>query len=187
MKTCKEKSNLDKIRCPIDNKIIKLDSTQIKKDKKNEKLTKLERNSKINQLNSLKYSSLPVQESKNGLNKIIHSGKSKINGTIKYTQKLKYDSPVCEKCFRFVYISFDFIQNYISTICSYCKNISIYTYEKFLEIINENNNPLLNSVCKKCKKSFIFSQNNNPFYLIEKENKNFFIKCKNCLELDEDN
>ena len=162
---------------------------QIEKDIKIEKESKLEKNPKIINLNLLTDSSGPKLVSKINLNKnnLPHAHSSRINAKKEFTQKIKYNSPVCEKCFRFVYISFDFIKNYISTICSYCEDISIYTYDKFLEKINGNNNPLLNSICQKCKKSFIFSQGNNPFYLIEKENKKFFIKCKNCLELDEDN
>ena len=155
-----------------------------KKNTKNGKSIKLIRNSKVIHKGPLTDSSVPLKESKSNLNQRNESNISKINGEIKFTQKIKFNSPVCKKCFRFTYISFNFIKNYISKICPYCRDISIYTYENFLEKIKQNNNPLLNSFCKKCNNSFIFSQYSNPFYLIEKENKKFFIMCKQCLELD---
>ena len=96
-------------------------------------------------------------------------------------KKIKCNSSVSDKCFLLVYISFDYIKNYIITYCFYCKDILIYTKDKFIEKIKENNNPLLNSVCKFCHKSFIFSNDNNNFYLIEEINK-FYILCKKCLD-----
>ena len=106
------------------------------------------------------------------------------NEEISFKQKLKTYSPICDKCFRLVYISFDYISNYISCYCLYCKNLGIYKYDKFIEKINENKNPLLNSYCNKCYKSFIFSDSENPFYLIEKVGYNFYIICKECMEKD---
>ena len=46
-------------------------------------MIKLERNSKIVQLNALKDSSLSGKESKSNLDKIVHTRKSKIKGIIK--------------------------------------------------------------------------------------------------------
>ena len=108
--------------------------------------------------------------------------KTKINANIEFTQKIKYNSPICNKCFRFIYISFNYIKNYIITYCLYCKNIEIYTYEQFIERIEENNNPLLNSICSVCKTTFIFSEEKNKFYLIEKNLGQFSIICEKCLK-----
>jgi len=107
----------------------------------------------------------------------------KKEGNIKIIE-LKSYSPICDKCFRLVIISFDYISDYISTYCLYCKNLSVYKYDAFIEKMNENKNPLLNCYCNKCFKSFIFSDSNNPIYLIENVNNNFFNICQECLEKD---
>ena len=101
---------------------------------------------------------------------------------MEFTQKIKTNSPICDKCFRLLYISFDYIKNYISTYCLYCKNILVYKHDKFLEKIKEGNNPILNSYCLNCYKSFIYSDNKCPFYLIEEKDYNFFIICENCID-----
>ena len=94
--------------------------------------------------------------------------------------KMKSDSPICDKCFRFRYISFDFIENYISTKCSYCNKIDIFKYDVFLEVIKSNKNPLLNSYCYKCKSNFLFSK--SSFYLLENLDFTFFVICENCFK-----
>jgi flagellar basal body rod protein FlgB len=63
--------------------------------------------------------------------------------------KLKTYSLICDKCFRLVYISFDFIEHFISTKCPYCYKFDIYKYDTFIEKLKKNNNPLLNCYCKK--------------------------------------
>ena len=101
---------------------------------------------------------------------------------IPFKYELKTYSPICERCFRLVYISFDFISDYISCFCLYCKNLLVYKYDEFIEKISENKNPLLNCYCYKCFKSFIFSDSSNPFYLIEKKDYKFIIICHECLK-----
>ncbi len=114
--------------------------------------------------------------------KPIMNKKPKIIINFDFTQKIKCNSPICDKCFLLVYISFDYIKNYIITYCFYYKDILIYTKDKFIEKIKENNNPLLNSVCKFCHKSFIFSNDNNNFYLIEEKINKFYILCNKGLD-----
>ena len=81
--------------------------------------------------------------------------------------KMKTDAPICDKCFRLIYISFDFIKNYISTKCPYCNKFDIYKYDSFIGKLISGINPLTNSLCSKCLKCFLYSE--NTFYLIEKK------------------
>ena len=109
---------------------------------------------------------------------------------MEFTKKIKYKSLICDRCFRLIYISFNDIQDCVSTYCLYCKKLNVYTYDKFLKKIEENKNQLLNLICKSCNKSFIFSDDKNPFYLIEKnntiddndDNNEYFIICSKCLK-----
>ena len=101
---------------------------------------------------------------------------------IPFKYELKTYSPICERCFWLVYISFDFISDYISCFCLYCNNLLVYKYDIFIEKISENKNPLLNCYCYKCFKSFIFSDSSNLFYLIENKDYNFLIICQECLQ-----
>ena len=101
-----------------------------------------------------------------------------------FTKKIKINSPICDKCFRLIYISFNYIKNYISSYCQYCKQLYVYKYDQFLSIIQQNINPLLNSSCRKCNNSFIFSD--IPFFLIEQTNNNYFILCNNCSNNNKD-
>ena len=101
-------------------------------------------------------------------------------------ENIKTNSPICDRCLRLVYISFNFVPNYISTYCLYCKKILVYSYNNFYQIIKEKNNPVLFCKCKKCKKLNSFSKDGNPLYLIEKKNDIFYIICENCLENEKD-
>ena len=100
--------------------------------------------------------------------------------------KIKTYSPICDRCLRLVYISFNFVPNYISTYCLYCKKLLVYPYNIFYQIIKEKNIPILYSKCEKCKKLNCFSKDGNPLYLIEKKNDIFYIICENCLENEKD-
>ena len=105
-------------------------------------------------------------------------------GFQKYNEfRLRSYSPICVKCFRLIYISFDFIKNYISTKCSYCNKFDIYKYENFIEKIKKSNNPLLNSNCHKCFRYFNYSE--KSFYLIEKSDYNFCVICEDCVDSKE--
>ena len=119
---------------------------------------------------------ISVNLSINSIHKIIQINYPEI----KQTKKIKINSPICDKCFRLVYIFFDYIKDYITTYCSYCENILIYKYDTFINKIQENKSPLLDCTCSNCYKSFLYSENNNPFVLIEKRDKNFIVLCKNC-------
>ena len=103
---------------------------------------------------------------------------------MQFSQKILTNSPICEKCLRLVLISFDYIKNYILTYCFYCKNVRLYEYDTFIEELNENKNYLLNSHCKFCNKIFIFSDNNNPFYLIENYKDEFLVICEECFKIN---
>ena len=98
------------------------------------------------------------------------------------TYEVKINSLLCDKCFRLIFIFFDYIKNYVLTYCSYCEKIVVYKYDAFNQKIKENKNPILDSCCSKCYKSFLYSDKNNTFKLIEKKNKNFIIICNDCLE-----
>ena len=50
----------------------------------------------------------------------------------------------------------------------------------FIQKLQKNENPILDSECQVCLKSFIYSDKENPFNLIELENKKFIIICNNC-------
>ena len=97
--------------------------------------------------------------------------------------KLKTDSLICDNCYRLIYISFDFIKNYISTKCPYCYKFNFYNYNNFIEKLKKANNPLLNSFCHKCLKNVNYSQKN--FFLIEKPDYIFFIVCEKCINTKE--
>ena len=98
--------------------------------------------------------------------------------------KVKTDSPLCIKCFRLIYISFNFIKNFISTKCSYCNKFDIYSYNNFLEKITKNDNPLINSSCYKCSKMLMFSK--RLFYLIEAKDFKFYVVCGLWLEKEKE-
>ena len=92
-----------------------------------------------------------------------------------------FNSIICSKCFRMVYIYFNFIKDYITTDCKYCNKICVYNYDSFLEKI-KGKNILFNSFCAKCKKYFNFTQDENQFYLVEENKLNFIVICKKCLD-----
>ena len=50
----------------------------------------------------------------------------------------------------------------------------------FIQKLQKNENPILDSECQAYLKSFIYSDKENPFNLIELENKKFIIICNNC-------
>ena len=117
---------------------------------------------------------------------IKHSlNKLNINDSINNTNQ-NFNSIICSKCFRMVYIYFNFIKDYITTDCKYCNTICVYNYDSFLEKIKENN-ILYNSSCIKCNKYFDFKQNENKFYLVEENKANFIVICKKCLENNKSN
>ena len=89
---------------------------------------------------------------------------------------------MCDRCLRLVYISFNFIKNYISTYCLYCKKLFVYSYQNFYKNLKKNKNPILYIKCKNCRKIFNFSKDDNPLYLVEKKKDKFYIICQNCLE-----
>ena len=97
--------------------------------------------------------------------------------------ELKTDSLICDKCFRLLYISFDFIKNFIATKCPYCLKFNTYKYDDFFEKLNKYNNPLSNSNCQKCLKKINYCE--KEFHLIEKPNYTFFVVCNECLYLKE--
>ena len=107
--------------------------------------------------------------------------KMRIKYEIKMSNELKLEtySPICDKCFRLIYISFDFIKNFISTKCSYCNKFDIFKYRTFIEKFKKINNPLLNACCQKCSKKLNFPD--RIFYLIEKCDYEFSIFCDKCI------
>ena len=107
--------------------------------------------------------------------------KMRIKYDIKMSKELKLEtySPICDKCFRLIYISFDFIKNFISTKCSYCNKFDIYKYTTFIEKLKKINNPLLSACCQKCSKKLNFPD--KIFYLIEKCDYKFSIICDKCI------
>ena len=50
----------------------------------------------------------------------------------------------------------------------------------FIQKLQKNENPILDSECQAYLKSFFYSDKENPFNLIELENKKFIIICNNC-------
>ena len=94
--------------------------------------------------------------------------------------RLETYSPICDKCFRLIYISCDFINNFILTICSYCNKIDVYKHITFIEKLKKINNPLLNSLCQKCSKKI--NSPDKSFYLIEEPDLLFSIVCDKCSE-----
>ena len=94
--------------------------------------------------------------------------------------RLKTYSPICDKCFRLIYISFDFIDDFILTKCSYCNRFDVYKYTAFIKKLNKMNNPLLNIHCQKCSKKLNVHYKN--FYLIEKPDYIFSVACDKCAE-----
>jgi hypothetical protein len=172
IKSKKVKINFDKII-----NAIKSERQRIIDNQKEEDGNKVNIYEIINLYNKEKNTSKKEEDLKK--NKLITSYEG-----IPFKQELKTYSPICERCFRLVYISFDFISDYISSYCSYCKNLLVYKYDAFIEKTNKNKNPLFNCYCNKCFKSFIFSDSSNPIYLIEKINYNFFIICQEYLLKD---
>ena len=85
---------------------------------------------------------------------------------------------ICDKCFRLIYISFNYIKEYISTHCLYCKKIAVYKYDSFYDKF-KGNDLLLNTPCFKCNK-FLNSKNLNQFYLIEESENRFLFICDKC-------
>ena len=175
IKSKKVKINFDKII-----NAIKSERQRIIDNQKEEDGNKVNIYEIINLYNKEKNTSKKEEDLKK--NKLITSYEG-----IPFKQELKTYSPICERCFRLVYISFDFISDYISSYCSYCKNLLVYKYDEFIDKISENKNPLLNCYCNKCFKSFIFSDSSNLFYLIEKVDYNFLIVCQECLKKDNNN
>ena len=94
--------------------------------------------------------------------------------------KMKTYAPICDKCFRLIYLSFDFIKDFISTKCSYCNKFDIYKYDTFIEKLKCEKNPLIDSFCFKCLKIYQYSE--KDFYLIEKSDYKFYVICQNCLK-----
>ena len=190
-----EKENNDEDKKSIKNEIEKEKEEEIMISKKEEKIIKSENIEKkeisenIKKINEIKLDSSYSMEKcfVNDLktiskNDIFIKNQKKVCQEIPFKHELKTYSPICDKCFRLIYISFDYICDCISSYCLYCKNLSVYKYDTFIEKMNENKNPLLNCYCNKCFKSFIFSDSSNPIYLIEEMNYNFYIVCKECLE-----
>ena len=190
-----EKEKNDEDKKSIKNEIEKEKEQEIMTNKKEEEIMKSEnieiketsenikKINEINLNNSNNMGKYIVKDLKTkSKNEILTNTEKKVYQEIPFKHELKTYSPICDKCFRLVYISFDYISDCISSYCLYCKNLSVYKYDAFIEKMNENKNPLLNCYCNKCFKSFIFSDSSNPIYLIEKMNYNFFIICKECLE-----
>ena len=126
---------------------------------------------------NLKNSKLKINKSLNSLQK----SNNLVYPEIKQTQETKTKFPICSKCFRLLYIFFDYIPNYISTICPYCENISMYKYNEFNQNLKNEESQILDSICKNCCKSFVYSDRDNIYNLIEEESNNFIILCNNCL------
>ena len=164
------KNNFDKII-----NIIKREKQRIIDNQKGENGNKVNINEIINMYNKEKNTNKNNEDLKKNKPKTNYQG-------IPFKHELKTYSPICDRCFRLVYISFDYISDYISSYCSYCKNLLVYEYDTFIEKLKESKNPLLNCYCSKCFKSFIFSDSSNLFYLIEKVDYNFYIICQECLK-----
>ena len=101
---------------------------------------------------------------------------------IPQTHEVKISSPLCNKCYRIVFIFFNFIKNYITTYCPYCENILIYKPDIFINKINGNKNFISDCTCNECYRSFIYTEKDNPFVLVEENNKIFIVLCFNCLQ-----
>ena len=101
---------------------------------------------------------------------------------IPQTHEVKNSSPLCNKCYRIVFIFFNFIKNYITTYCPYCENILIYKPDIFINKINGNKSIISDCTCNKCYRSFIYTEKDNPFVLVEENNKKFIVLCSNCLQ-----
>ena len=164
-----EKENNDEDKKSIKNEIEKEKEEKIMIIKKEEEIIKSENIEKketsenikkINEINldsSYNMGKRFVNDLKTiSKNDIFIKNQKKVYQEIPFKQELKTYSPICDKCFRLVYISFDYICDCISSYCLYCKNLSVYKYDAFIEKLNENKNPLLNCYCNKCFKSFIF-------------------------------
>ena len=179
-------------------KIYKLENNEID-DKRLERLkikyiNNIEKNQFGNFMNDIKNNYLKNKnENKNKNNKDSKSLSKikKVDYIKKYEQferkykelELKTDSLICDKCFRLLYISFDFIKNFIATKCPYCLKFNAYKYDDFIEKLKKYNNPLSNSNCQKCLKKITYSE--RAFYLIEKPNYTFFVVCNECLSHNE--
>lgn len=113
------------------------------------------------------------------------TSKSQITENDKYKNIQKFITfswQICDKCFRMIYISFNYINNYVTTYCFYCNKINIYDYYKFFDKIN-NDNPFINTPCTKCHKYFNHLENQR-FYLIENKKNIFFVICSNCFNIN---
>ena len=130
-----------------------------------------------------------LKESKNLKISILTSS---INKTIQInypeipqTHEVKISSPLCNKCYRIVFIFFNFMKNYITTYCPYCENILIYKPDIFINKINGNKSIISDCTCNECYRSFIYTEKDNPFALVEENNKLFTVLCSNCLQKKE--
>ena len=113
------------------------------------------------------------------------TSKSQITENDKYKNIQKFITfswQICNKCFRMIYISFNYINNYVTTYCFYCNKINIYDYYKFFDKI-KNDNPFINTPCTKCHKYFNYLENQR-FYLIENKKYIFFVICSNCFNIN---
>lgn len=101
---------------------------------------------------------------------------------IPQTYDVKISSPLCIKCYRIVFIFFHFIKNYITTYCPYCENILIYKPDTFINKINGIKSIISDCTCNECYRSFIYSEKEKPFVLVEEKNKVFIVLCFDCLK-----
>ena len=170
-----------------------IESNTVKEIKENDTINEIlknlgnnsnkEENKEENLFNSKDIKNLII--SSNNITNSIHKSIRISYPEIQQTHNIKIKSPICERCFRLVYIFFDFLKNYITIYCSYCTKMIIYKYDAFLTKITENKNPLLDSCCNKCYISFLYSDKNNIFRLIEKkEDDNYIVLCNNCFDIN---
>ena len=121
-------NNNEKVKDTLDEILINLEKNPIKEEKKEDK----KEENMINDIIKLIISSSSIN------NNSIHNTIRISYPEIQQTHDIKIKSPICDQCFRLVYIFFDYIQNYIIIICSYCNKMSVY------------------NCCNKCYKSFLY-------------------------------
>ena len=153
---------------------------QIEIDLNNNSKNKEENNTQQEKILEQKISTLKI--SINLLTNSIHKNIQISYPEIKQTHEIKIESPICDLCFRLIYIFFDYIQDYVTTYCPYCNKILVYKYDIFSNYLSENKSPILDTCCQKCYQSFLYSEINNIFNLIEQKDKKFLVICTKCLE-----
>ena len=167
---CQKNQKEKNIKKPIDIFLMKNDIKTNLKININDNIKKTKSKDYIN-LNAIKQ-----------INEGLKIEKMSIEYEIKNQNELRLEtySPICDKCFRLIYISFDFIDDFILTKCSYCNRFDVYKYTAFIKKLNKMNNPLLNIHCQKCSKKLNVHYKN--FYLIEKPDYIFSVACDKCAE-----